>query len=137
MSEYLGWTERKPPREFDTSRIDRNCLPETALTHSYENYVKNVFRPGANNGPAGNASAPGSASNFQAGLGGLGSSLGGGLGGLDPLGLDGGLEPDTKFAGRNISAAAILRMEQQFGRMALDEPSTFPTFVSSLRFKSF
>lgn len=26
-SEYLGWRERAPPKEFDSTRFDRNIIP--------------------------------------------------------------------------------------------------------------
>lgn len=42
-SEYLGWQERKPPREFD--RFDRDVLPGGPVTQGFENYVKSIFRP--------------------------------------------------------------------------------------------
>ncbi|ETN79978.1 hypothetical protein NECAME_02455, partial [Necator americanus] len=44
MSEYLGWTERRPPlgsRPF----AKEDMLPGGPVTQSYENYVKNIFHP--------------------------------------------------------------------------------------------
>ncbi|CAJ0597478.1 unnamed protein product [Cylicocyclus nassatus] len=44
MSEYLGWTERRPP--FGVQKPPRDdILPGGPVTQSYENYVKNVFHP--------------------------------------------------------------------------------------------
>ncbi|EYC39975.1 hypothetical protein Y032_0634g909 [Ancylostoma ceylanicum] len=44
MSEYLGWTERRPPVGAKTS-LKEDMLPGGPVTQSYENYVKNIFHP--------------------------------------------------------------------------------------------
>ncbi|KAK0417152.1 hypothetical protein QR680_012857 [Steinernema hermaphroditum] len=52
MSEYLGWDERKPPSEAVGDRDDlkapnpREILGGPAC-QGFENYVRNIFRPGA------------------------------------------------------------------------------------------
>ncbi|VDM75631.1 unnamed protein product [Strongylus vulgaris] len=44
MSEYLGWTERRPP--FGAQKPSKeDMLPGGPVTQSFENYVKNVFHP--------------------------------------------------------------------------------------------
>ncbi|KJH45869.1 hypothetical protein DICVIV_08063 [Dictyocaulus viviparus] len=45
MSEYLGWTERKPPFGTDISNYRDKILVGGPITHSYENYIKNIFHP--------------------------------------------------------------------------------------------
>lgn len=93
-SEYLGWTERKPPREFDYTRFDKDVIPGGPITQSFENYVKNIFRPTAaahdysGNNLAGNSS----------------DTVGGNIGNH-----------------KNISALSMLRMEQILGKEALDD----------------
>jgi len=96
-SEYLGWTERKPAREFDTSRIDRDVLPGGPITQSFENYVKNIFRPSEDPvlTEVQNAGA-------KYGVSGLCGGLGGGL-------------------PKKISASAMLKMEEHLGKEALDD----------------
>uniref|UniRef100_A0A1I7X757 Uncharacterized protein n=1 Tax=Heterorhabditis bacteriophora TaxID=37862 RepID=A0A1I7X757_HETBA len=44
MSEYLGWTERRPPLGATTA-FDKETISGGPVTHSYENYVKNIFHP--------------------------------------------------------------------------------------------
>ncbi|CAJ0580635.1 unnamed protein product, partial [Mesorhabditis spiculigera] len=43
-SNYLGWTERKPPGFHD--KFDHTALPGGAATRSFEDYVKGCFTPG-------------------------------------------------------------------------------------------
>lgn len=97
-SEYLGWTERKPPREFDNKRFDRDIIPGGPITQSFENYVRNIFRP---NAQAYDYSGTNIAANSN-------NAVGGSIG-------------DQK----NISATSMLRMEQLFGKEALDDSRTF------------
>jgi hypothetical protein len=109
-SEYLGWTQRQPSShsrsEFDPSRVDRNVLPGGPVTQGYENLVKNIFRPNENscsnntlNGPVPSASSLQNAGN-SAFMNGILAAAG---------------QP-TK-----ISASAMLKMEEQLGKSALDD----------------
>ncbi|CAI4227508.1 unnamed protein product [Auanema sp. JU1783] len=43
MSEYLGWTERRPAQRSKSYGSD--LLPGGPVTSSYESYVKNIFHP--------------------------------------------------------------------------------------------
>uniref|UniRef100_A0A7E4UZQ8 Zasp-like motif domain-containing protein n=1 Tax=Panagrellus redivivus TaxID=6233 RepID=A0A7E4UZQ8_PANRE len=115
MSEYLGWRERKPPREYDTSRNDRHEVPGGPISQDFESYVRNVFRPEAAN--KGEFDSPKTIA-------------------------DGGLERHYKpvpnydqFTGSSshntnygqesstpkVSASAMLKLEQEFGKHALDD----------------
>uniref|UniRef100_A0A914ZCB1 Uncharacterized protein n=1 Tax=Panagrolaimus superbus TaxID=310955 RepID=A0A914ZCB1_9BILA len=120
MSEYLGWRERKPPPEYDTSRFDRNIIPGGPMTQNYEAYVRNIFRP--NNKPSTETiHAP---SGFTSSLDGSGSSSShapitltndtSAFGSADFGGLD------MKMP-QKISATTMLKLEQHLGKDALDD----------------
>ncbi|KAI6188557.1 hypothetical protein M3Y98_00367500 [Aphelenchoides besseyi] len=93
-SEYLGWQERKPPREFDTSRFDRDIIAGGEVTKGYESYVKAIFKPQRPHNPE----MPTEFSHLQL-----------------PAGAS-NLSGDPK-----VSAASLLRMEQHLGADALDD----------------
>ncbi|CAD5221921.1 unnamed protein product [Bursaphelenchus xylophilus] len=102
MSEYLGWRERKPPRELDTTRFDRDILPGGPVSQGFENYVKSIFRPGSENANHTTANA-GPYTYHQQSNGQL------------PAGAC-GLTGDPK-----VSASALLKMEEHLGKEALDD----------------
>ncbi|CAD5215950.1 unnamed protein product [Bursaphelenchus okinawaensis] len=101
MSEYLGWRERKPPREFDNSKFDRDILPGGPVTQGFESYVKSIFRPNADNSHTGGEGGSYTFSQHSRG------ELPGGASGLtgDP----------------KVSASALLKMEEHLGKEALDD----------------
>ncbi|WKY01143.1 hypothetical protein Q1695_015277 [Nippostrongylus brasiliensis] len=45
MSEYLGWSDREPISKGKTSSVKEDAVFGGPVTHSYENYVKNIFHP--------------------------------------------------------------------------------------------
>uniref|UniRef100_A0A0K0DAP8 Uncharacterized protein n=1 Tax=Angiostrongylus cantonensis TaxID=6313 RepID=A0A0K0DAP8_ANGCA len=45
MSEYLGWSERRPPVGTNTSQFKNDFIQGGPVTNSYEKYVKNIFHP--------------------------------------------------------------------------------------------
>ena len=97
-SPYLGWKEHKPAREFDTSRVDREVLPGGPITASYENYVRNIFRPNRN--------------------------VGVGINGVPPGGGEiatRGFSVDVGDVKTKMSATAMLKIEEQLGADALDD----------------
>lgn len=92
-SEYLGWQERKPPREFDNTRFDRDILPGGPVSQGFENYVKSIFRSDSKT-----AQSNLTASKMEL-----------------PVGAS-HLSGDPK-----VSASALLKMEEHLGKEALDD----------------
>lgn len=101
----LGYTDRvqeqwNRDREFDPTRVYKNEIAGGPLTHSYENLVKNIFRPEQTNG-SGPPLPPSFASPGDRG---------------GPAGRILASQSRPK-----ISAAAMKRVEDQLGRDALDD----------------
>jgi hypothetical protein len=124
MSEYLGWRERKPPMEFDTSRFDRYEIKGGPMCQNYDAYVRNIFRSN-NSKPERTIHAP---SGFTSSLensngnGGKNSSYA-------PITLSNSTSPfgSADFGGldatmpQRVSASTLLKLEQNFGKDALDD----------------
>ncbi|KAK6048125.1 hypothetical protein COOONC_14370 [Cooperia oncophora] len=45
MSEYLGWRDRVPLSRSQSASLKEPTVYGGPVTHSYENYVKNIFHP--------------------------------------------------------------------------------------------
>jgi hypothetical protein len=122
MSEYLGWRERKPPPEYDTSRFDRNIIPGGPMSQNYEAYVRNVFRPN-NKQNTETIHAP---SNFTSSLNGSGGSSSSGYAPIT-LSSDTSAFGSADFRGldvkmpQKVSATTMLKLEQHLGKDALDD----------------
>lgn len=138
MSDYLGWRERKPPLEYRIKFDVRDTLPGGPMSHNYEDYVKNVFRSKTmpfinsfdekNSSNTGNKNAEDYAVQFDAGYG------------IEPLTTQPPpdysvpISDDKYFSNphtdglssmvpHQISAKTMLKMEQEFGKDALDDSS--------------
>jgi len=104
-SEYLGWRERDPPRDFDTSRFDRNIMPGGPVTQGFESYVKSIFRPTSSYNPECPTQLAPKSQHTDLPMG--ASTLSG-----DP----------------KVSAASLLKMEQYLGKDALDDSNDHNLF---------
>ena len=136
MSDYLGWKEKKPSAEF-RSRFDREIIPGGPMTHSYEDYVKNIFK--SNHPPPPEASNSGSSITKNQTVSDFKDTFESGYG-IAPLTSEpppdysvptvedkyfsrsetGGLPSHTPHL---ISATKMLQMEQEYGKDAIDDSS--------------
>ncbi|KAI6177238.1 hypothetical protein M3Y97_00885100 [Aphelenchoides bicaudatus] len=103
MSSYLGWKERAPPKEFDTTRFDRDILPGGEVSAGYENYVRSIFRPTIGRNPEMPVQLGPSSTPLPAGA----SALTG-----NP----------------KVSASQLLKMEEHLGKDALDDSNDHNLF---------
>ena len=104
----LGWNERKPPREFDTTRFDRDILPGGIVSQGYEAFVKSVFHGAGNGADATAAASPASQSASYSQLPAGASALSG-----NP----------------KVSAAALLKLEEHLGRGNANEKADYMLYV--------
>lgn len=147
MSDYLGWRQKKAPAEF-RARFDKEIIPGGPMTHSYEDYVKNIFQSSRPTPPEPSKSGSNITQNqtasdfkdtFETGYG------------IPPLtsepppdysisvGEDkyfsrtetGGLPSNTPHL---ISATKMLQMEQEYGKDAIDDSSTWHQLHLNLNF---
>ncbi|KAE9552397.1 hypothetical protein FO519_004378 [Halicephalobus sp. NKZ332] len=148
MSDYLGWREKKAPAEYRT-KFDREIIPGGPMTHSYEDYVKDIFRanrppPPEPPKPTLNVTQNQNASDYKESF-----EAGYGIAPLTserppdysvPLNEDKFFKPGPggipSYTPHQISASKMLQMEQEYGKDAIDD-SNDASFVDKSPLEKF